>query len=427
MSKDSGTIMTAYLTQWFPPEPAEVPLGIAKALERRGHDIAVLTGVPNYPLGQVHPGYRASRTSNERVAGLSVRRVPLVPSHDSSAIRRMTNYLSWGCLATAFGFRVLRRADVALVYASPITAAIPAMVWKRIARTPYVLLIQDIWPDSVFATGFLEAGITRRIAQGFLSWFCARAYKSAAHVVVISPGAIDLLRSRGVDPNKISLVYNWTNEDDSEPMNAQEARAKLGLPPDAFVVSYAGNHGPAQGLDVVIRAAHEIRDVENVRILMVGEGLELPALRDLVRSLGCTNVLIAGPLPHAEMPVVRAASDVQLISLANDHLFAMTMPSKVQAILASGTSAIAIAPGDAAIVVEASGAGWSVTPGDHLQLAATIRDAYREGSEKLAARGRSGHGYYRRNMSETVGGARLDDILRSAAQHPPRKQRKEPA
>ncbi|MGH3457712.1 glycosyltransferase family 4 protein [Aeromicrobium sp.] len=408
-------ISTAYLTQWFHPEPVSVPVGIAKALRRRGHDVEVLTGAPNYPSGAVLPGYRALQWSHEVRDGISVRRVPLVPGHDSSARRRMTNYLSWAFSATVFGFRTLRRADVALIYSSPASAALPAMIWRRIARTPYVLLVQDIWPDSVFATGFLARGAARPIARSGLSWFCSWAYRSAAHIAVISPGAIDLLASRGVSRDKISLVYNWTDEPQDDQLDPRAARLELGLPPDAFVITYAGNLGPAQGLDVVIEAADEIRELKDVQVLLAGDGLAAADLRELVRSLGCENVTLTGPLPREKMGLVRSASDVQLVCLADDPLFRVTMPSKVQAILASGTAAIAIGAGDAATVIEESGAGWSVPAGNRTALAEAFRIARHESRDALIARGQAGRAYYRRNMSEAIGGDRLDTILRVAA------------
>ena len=412
---DSG-FRTAYLTHWFPPVPVLVPLAIANALLRRGHTVEVLTSVPYAPDGSVLPGYKAWHSRRDEIDGMSVRHAALVPSHDASARRRMTTYLSWAASATFVGFRILRRADVALVFSSPATAALPAMLWRRITRTPYVLYVQDIWPDSVFATGFLGGKLLRRVAQMALTRFCSWAYKSATHIAVISPGAVGVLESRGVPSDKISLVYNWSEESLDSRMDPRAARIELGLPPDAFVISYAGNHGPAQGLDVVIEAANEIRDLKDVQVFLAGDGLALRDLRDLVARLRCQNVTLAGPLPLEKMGLVRSASTVQLVCLADDPIFRVTIPSKVQAILASGTAAIAIGAGDAATVIEESGAGWSVPAGDRAALTAAFRTAHSESRDALSARGQAGDAYYRRTMSEAIGGDRLDAILKAAAQ-----------
>ena len=228
-SRPDRDLSTAYITQWFPPEPVMVPPAIAHALTRRGHRVEVLTGVPNYPSGHVHEGFRAWQPRTDDVDGPNVRRTPLIPGHGSSTVRRMANYVSWAFSATLLGLRTLRRADVALVYSSPASAALPAMIWRRIVRTPYVLLIQDIWPDSVFATGFLTRGWSRRVARAALSRFCSWSYRSAAHIAVISPGAIDLLASRGVPREKLSLVYNWTDEPDDPTAMLAMRGANLGF------------------------------------------------------------------------------------------------------------------------------------------------------------------------------------------------------
>lgn len=424
-TRPAEEIRTTYVTQWFPPEPAQISDGIARSLKERGHDVTVLTGIPNYPTGIVPEGFRAWRSSLTDLDGIHVRRAPLYPSHDSSAIKRMVNYVSWAVSATLYGRRVLRQADVAIVYSGPATAALPVMVWHRLCRTPYVLMIQDLWPDSVLATGFLTRGIPRRLASTTLTWFCRWAYRSAAHVIAISPGAVQMLVERGVDREKISLVYNWAQESiASSTADVRDARTLLGVPVGAFVVSYAGNHGAAQGLDVVLRAAARLNEHPDITFLFVGDGMEAEHLRDLCKSLGCRNVVFHGPVSHENMSFVQAASDIQLICLTADPLFRITMPSKVQSILASGTASIAVAEGDAARVVEESGAGWSVAPGDDATLAAVIQAAHAEGNDAMSARGEAGRAYYRRYMSQDVGASRLDQILRRAAGRPTKPAQK---
>lgn len=424
-SERKADLRTAYLTHWFLPVPVSVTVGITRALRQRGHTVEVLTSVPYSPEGKAFPGYRAWRPRTEVIEGMTVRRAPLAPSHDSSARRRMVTYLSWALSAAAVGVGTLRRADVALVYSSPATAALPAMIWRRVTGTPYVLLVQDVWPDSVLATGFLRGRNARRIVQAALSRFCAWSYRSAAHIAVISPGAVALLASRGVPSSKISVVYNWTVEAPEEPVDPREARRELGLPQDAFVFSYAGNHGPAQGLDVVIEAAHRNRDLADVHLLMVGDGVAADELRALAASLGVKNITFTGLLPRSSMGTVRAASDVQLVCLADDPLFKVTMPSKVQAILLSGTAALVIGDGDAATAIEESGAGWSVPAGDPDALAEAFRTVRHESLDALRARGAAGRAYYQRTMSETIGGDRLDAILRAAARSCPRRSAEE--
>ena len=193
------------LTQWFDPEPALKGLEFAKALVQRGHDVEVLTGFPNYPGGRVYAGYRVAFRQREEMDGVPVTRVALYPSHDSSAAGRTANYLSFALTAASIGACSVTRPDVAWVYHPPATAAFPAMVLKTLRGVPFVLDVQDLWPDTLAATGM----VSNRFALGVAGRFCAAAYRSAARIAVLSPGFKRLLVARGVPEWKIDVVYNW--------------------------------------------------------------------------------------------------------------------------------------------------------------------------------------------------------------------------
>ena len=411
-STTDGNLKIAFITQWFPPEPTPIPLFIAQSLQRRGHDVDVLTGVPNYPTGVVTDGYKAWKPQSEIVEGVPVRRSPLYASHDKSATKRMLNYLSWAISTTLMCFNRLRIADVTLVFSSPATAALPAMVAKALARTPYVLYIQDLWPDTVTAAGFIENRRVGRMVSWALTKFTNCTYRFASHIIVLSPGMIPELESRGVDSSKMSLVYNWANETSPCDHPARdEALSRFGVDPKNFVVTYAGNHGAAQGLEVVVRAARRLHEETGIVFLFFGDGMERKKLERLSSELGCDNVQFIGAIPQAEMPYANAVTDLQLVSLIDNPLFEITMPSKVQGIFASATPLIAVAAGDAAEVVATSGAGWSVAPGDDANLAECVLEARALGPDGLKAMGAAGFDYYRANMGEAIGGERLDSIL----------------
>lgn len=409
------TVRTAFVTQWYPPEPIEVPRSIALALTDLDHDVVVATGIPNYPDGVVHAGHTSWRRSRETLDGLEVHRYPLFPSHDQSAARRIVNYLTWAASSTALGWSVLRRSDVALVYSSPATAALAPAVWRRATSTPYVLIVQDLWPESVLSSGMVGNGFVSRLADRILRAFSDWTYRSAAEVVVISPSMRDVLIGRGVSAEKINLVYNWTAErQPSAAVRPREARRELSLPLDDFIVTYAGNVGTAQALDALVLAAKRLEDLE-VTVVVAGDGVDLSRLQALVADRGVTNVRFLGRLPAEQMPALRAASDLQVVSLADDPLFEVTMPSKVQAILQSGSRLLVIGRGDAAQVAEASGAGWSAPPGDPEAVAAAIRLAALEPPPAASARESAAKEYYQSNMSREIGSTALDQLLRRAA------------
>lgn len=407
----SGSVRVAYLTQWFPPEPVNVPLWIAESLQRQGLQMSVLTGVPNWPTGEVRDGYSAWRAVREDRSGLRVLRTPLYPSHSRSAVGRFANYATYALSSAALGTHLLRSADVALVYASPATAATAAMIHK----VPYVLLIQDLWPDSIFATGFLTEGSARRLAEASLTWFTDEAYRRAAHIAVISPSMRSRLIRRGVPADKVSVVYNWVDETVMRPAEPdRQLRTRLGLT-DAFVLMYAGNHGAAQALDVVLRAMNNLRDISDIQLVLVGEGIEKRSLRLLAKQLRLSSVHFLDGVPQKQMAALTASADLQLVSLADQDLFRLTMPSKVQSILACAQPVLVCAPGDAARVIDTSGAGFTAPPGDATQLSKVIYRAYRTPRDRLREMGNAGHTYYQSTMSEAVNAGALASLLKTAA------------
>lgn len=408
------TMRVGFVCQWFPPEPVTIPPGIAAALTRRGADVEVLTGIPNYPSGEVVAGYHAWAVMTEECSGFKVHRTPLYPSHDSGSISRFMNYGSWALSSALLGARHLRTKDVTLVYSSPATSALPALVAERVFRVPYVLLIQDMWPDSVAASGMLSPRLAGVVSSA-LSLFMKLTYRRAARIVVISPGMADVLVSRGVPSGKIDLVYNWV-EPSSEPEGSDRAtwRERLGIAEQDFILMYAGNHGAAQALNFVIDGAADLADA-GIHLVMVGSGIEKPALAERATRAGLVNVHFVGPVPASEMTRLMAVADAQLVSLADQPLFSITTPSKLQAILSVGQPIVAAARGDVAEVVKSAAAGIVVEPGDPRSFAAAVKEFARLPREERVEMGRRGRHYYDQHMDERVGGERLFCVLQSVA------------
>lgn len=411
----SGRGSVAFVCQWYPPEPAEVPRGIAMALADSGLDVTVLTGIPNYPTGVVAPGYSAGRGKREIRDGLAVRRTPLYPSHDASALRRLANYASWALSATALGQGVLRSSTVSLVYSSPATAALPAMVARALWGTPYVLLVQDVWPDSVFDSGYLQ-GPVGRLTRRVLDVLVGATYRSAHHVAVTSPGMVDLLVARGVPRDKLTVVHNWVSEEpapDAATVDVQELRATWDADPDDFVLMYAGNHGQAQHLEPVVETFAGLPDDAVSHLVLVGDGVTKSRLVELAG--GHARIHFLDPVPSSEMARLMHASDAQLVSLADRPLFAVTMPSKVQSILAAALPVVVVARGDAADVVTGAGAGVAVAPGDRQGLRDAVQQLAETDRNERREMGRRGRAWYDAHSSRQVGSGVLRRLLEDAA------------
>lgn len=405
------------VTQWYDPEggSAAVPGAIARALAAQGREVHVLTGFPNYPSGRIHAGYRQRWSSYELRDGVHVHRVPLVPTHDRSARNRAVNYLSYAVSASV-RWRLLHSVDVWLVSASPATAALPVMVARTLFGRAYVLLVQDLWPDTVVESGFVRPGRALRAVERALHRFCDASYRGAAAVAVTAPGMARILGSRGVPDRKLSVVPNWVDETVFRPVPRDERLAgRLGL--DGFVVMFAGGLGELQGLDTAVEAAALLRDLPGFRLVFVGSGIAEPQLRAQAARLGLPNVRFLGQQPVEWMPALLALGDVQLVSLRDLPLFHATLPSKVQAALAAGRPVVGSVPGDARALIDASGAGLTADPGDPVSLAAAIRALHALGPAGREAMGRRGRAYYLDRLSERVGAGKLLALLDRAAGH----------
>lgn len=403
------------ISQWYDPEggSAAVPGAVSRSLVALGHDVDVITGFPNYPTGRLYPGYRLRPYQFESRDGVSVHRVPLIPSHDRSAIRRAANYLSFASSAALRG-RLLREPDVWLVYSTPATVAVPALLAHARYRRPYVLLIQDLWPDTVVASGFVEPGAALRTITRGLHRFCDATYRHAAAIAVTAPGMADVLRARGVPDDKISFLPNWVDERVFRPVPRDDALARsLGL--SGFVVMYAGSLGDLQGLETAVEALDHLDDVPDLTLAFVGSGVAEGRLRELAATRTRHRIVFLGQQPVERMAELMALSDVQLVCLRDLPLFRSTLPSKVQATLAAGRPIVASAPGDAARLVDDSGAGVSVPPADPVALAGALRGMRALAAPEREELGRRGRQFYLETMSERVGSAALSELLEAAA------------
>ena len=392
------------ISQWYDPEPTFKGQLFAEELVRRGHDVQVLTGFPNYPTGTLYPGWTMRPFQREVVRGVRVLRVPLYPSHDSSARNRVLNYASFA-LSAAVGALFLPRPDVAYVYHPPATAALPALVLALVKDVPYVYDVQDLWPDSLEATGM----VSDRRVLGAVAWGMRRLYAAATRVVVLSPGMRSLLSGRGTPEGKTDVIYNWAYESDlgagaGDPGSLSEAggaapSARPTEMPDAFTVTFAGNLGRPQGLDVVLDAAELLGDDPPVAFVVVGSGLEEARLRQSAADRGLDNVRFLPRRPVTEIAPILDASDALLVHLVDEPLFQVTIPSKTQSYLLTGRPVLMGVAGDASELVAAAGAGLTFPPGDAVALADAVRRLKAMTPEARAELGARGRRFYDETLS----------------------------
>jgi glycosyltransferase involved in cell wall biosynthesis len=305
----------------------------------------------------------------ETIEGVPVVRVALYPEHSRSAIKRIVNFLSFAFSSACLAPFLVSRPDVLFVYHPPLTVGIPAIWLSWFWRAPFVYQIQDMWPETLSATGMLE---DRRV----LSWvarFARSVYARAAAICVISPGFRSNLLSKGVPGEKIQVISNWVDTTVYQPVEPDPVLAEsLGLL-GRFNVMFAGNMGEAQGLETVVEAAALLQDLPDIQFVLVGDGTVEPKLQDMARARGLANVRFLGRHPIGDMPHLYALAAVLLIHLKDDPLFRITIPHKTFTYMASGKPVLAAMAGDAADLVVTSAAGLVCKPGDPAALADTVR------------------------------------------------------
>lgn len=396
------------LTQWFDPEPTFKGLIFAKELAKRGHEVEVLTGVPNYPGGKVYEGYRVC-FQREVMDGIPVMRVPLYPNHDQSAIKRILNYGSFALSAALFGAFLVKPADVMYVYHPPATVGFPAAIIGRLRNIPIVYDIQDLWPDTLAATGMVGNKTILKVVD---KW-CSFVYRQANRIVVLSPGFKDKLGERGVPEDKIDVIYNWCVENQLLINNINSVLAeKLGLI-DKFNVIFAGTMGKAQSLDAVLDAADSVAEQSpDIQFVFIGGGVEVEHLKNRAAVENLRNVKFLSRMPMNEIGAVLQFADVLLVHLRDDPLFRITIPSKTQAYLAAGRPIVMGVDGDASSIIEQAGAGISCTPESSESIARAVIKIFLMSPEERDAMGRRGSEFYQQKLSLSAGVDKFEDLFR---------------
>ena len=399
-------IRVLLLTQWFDPEPTFKGLVFARELVRQGFEVEVLTGFPNYPTGRLYPGYRMRWLQREEVDGVQVTRVPLYPSHDQSAVRRILNYLSFATSALLYGLFIARRSDVLYAYHPPLTVGVVAGLIRLLRRIPVVYDIQDMWPDTLRATGM----ITNDKALGIVSRVCGWVYRRVDRIAVLSPGFKNLLLERGVPDGKVRVIPNWADEPS---LRQPPGYVFSDLPSNGcFRILFAGNMGKAQALDAVLGAA-SLHQGQGARIcwMLMGGGVEVDRLKQRAKDMKLDNVVFLPPVPMAEVGAYLRSADVLLVHLRDDPLFKITIPSKTQAYMAVGKPILMAVGGDAAELVKHANCGVVAEPEDSVSIAQAAEQLALMTRDQLRVMGARGRDYYQKELSLQVGVGRFGELF----------------
>jgi glycosyltransferase involved in cell wall biosynthesis len=351
-----------FITHYFPPEgnaPASRVSEICRRWVKAGHEVTVITGVPNVPNGTPYEGYRNRLVQREVMDGIEVLRVWTYLAPNKGTFRRTLNYLSFMVSGTIAGL-FARKPDLVLATSPQFFCGWAGALVSKMRRLPFVLEIRDIWPESIQAVG----AVSNRLTLGLLARLERRLYGAAVHVVTVGEGYREKLLERGVPDEKISIVSNGVDQERFFPREAAaELKSRIGER-GAFICSYVGTVGMASGLDVVLRAAAKLKAQrrDDIHFLIVGDGAALEELRRSAGEQRLETVTFTGRVPKDLVPDYIALSSTCLVHLRRQDLFKTVMPSKIFESLAMARPVILGVEGFAAEFLKRSGGGICIEP-----------------------------------------------------------------
>lgn len=397
------------LTQFFDPEPTFKGLLFAKKLHEAGHEVEVLTSIPNYPGGKFYAGYKIRPYQREIVDGINIHRVFLYPSHNNSGVKRALSYVSFALSSFIFGLFIIRKVDVIYSYHPPLTTSISASLISFIRRKPFIMDIQDLWPDTLSETGMLK----NKFLLSIVSKVCSFTYNRASKIAVLSPGFKKKLIDRNIKQDKIEVIYNWCNEG----MLNNNIGSEVKLPNNnALNLLFAGNLGPAQDLPTIIDAAKIIDDIDlPVNFVFLGDGLAKAEAINKSKNLNLKNTFFLPRVSMEQVGSVISKADILLVHLKDSKLFEITIPSRTQANLAMGKPILMGMKGDAAELILDSGAGLVTEPGCPKSLAEGVIKLTQMTETERFNMGKKGKNFYYNKLSLDRGVEKFIKLFESCA------------
>ena len=382
------------VSQFFFPENFYINQVVA-TLINKGIKVDVLTAKPNYPEGNIYQGYRILGFQKEKYLGCDIYRIPIIPRYMGSGFFLALNYSSFVISGLLFAPWVLRRKkyDVIFVYGvSPLFQAIPAIFLRWIKNARVALWVQDLWPESLEATGY----ICNTFVLGFVKQIVKFIYRHSDILLIQSRGFEYHVRNLAPD-KKIIYLPNSVDNAFIEPPNVLIPYIE-GLD-GGFPIIFAGNLGVAQNAEVLLETAILLKDKKNINFVVIGTGSRWKWMNDQISKFGLTNLHLPGRFPINNMPGLMRKAKALLITLADEPIFAATIPNKIQAYMAAGRPILASVNGESAKIIKDSGSGYTTPAGNAPALARAVLKLTTMSELELAEMGERGRQYFDNNFN----------------------------
>lgn len=399
----------AAFSHYFVPEvgaPSARVFDMARQWVETGHEVQVVTCLPNHPQGQIYPGYHKNRHMNEDMAGIKVHRHLTYITANRGFIKKTLSHVSFWPSARIFSTPRLGSVDVTIGTSPTFFAAMAAADAAKRNRAPFIMEVRDLWPDI-----FVDLGVitNQRIIKLLRLWEMS-LYKRAARVVTVTESFRASLLERGLPPDKVHTITNGADIDFWTPRSPQpETAASLGLS-GCFVVLYLGTHGISQRLSQVVEAAKSLQNRTDIKFLLVGAGAEKAALQQQAREARLENLVFHDPVDKEQVREMYAMADAALVPLRDIPLFDAFIPSKLFEVMAVGKPVIGCLRGEAADILRRSKGGMLVKPEDCHALAAVVRELADDPGRcrELGCRGRK---FVEKNYSREMLATRYETLM----------------
>ena len=401
-------------TNHFYPEDFKVN-DISFELAKLGHDITVLTAIPDYPKGKFYEGYSLLKRRHEIINGVNVIRLPIIPRGKGGAIRLVLNYISYYfCLSIFTFFHSFRdKYDKIFVHlTSPFFIGVCARKMSKRQKIPLIFWVLDLWPESLISAG----GISNPLIIKPQIKMVQKVYNQCSKILISSKGFEKSICEKGDYKDKLIYFPNWAEDVRCDGVGDFEIKT---IEPfasnnqDDFVVLFAGNIGEAQNLDAVLEACKLLKEERNIKFVFVGDGRRKNSLEQFVKENNLQEtVFFIGRYPIQTMPVFMNAADILMFSLKDELCFNLTVPAKVQFYMSQGKPILAMINGDGAVLVKESECGITVNAGDFESLSNAIKMLSEMPKSKLAQLGINGKKYYEDNFTKQQRIKQLNELLK---------------
>lgn len=394
------------VTQYFYPENFKSN-DLAFELKKRGHDVTVLTGLPNYPEGKIFEGYGIFKNRKQSINGVKIIRSLLLPRGKGGGLRLFINYYSFAIFASikAFFLGLNNRFDAVIVHEpSPITQYYPALLINKIWKTPVYFWVMDLWPESLSIAG----GVKNKFVLNYYTKVIKKFYKNSEKILITSKGFRGAINEKGNFDNKIVYFPNWAEDAISEG-NKNYPIPEL---PRGFKVMFAGNIGEAQDLDSIMKAALELKDEKHIQFILVGDGRKMSFVKDFVDQNNLNDTIsIMGRFPVEAMSSFFDKADVMLVTLKDDPIFNLTVPAKLQAYMSASKPIVAMLNGEGSENITDAECGFTVSAGNYVGLSETILKASLLSADDLRILGENSRSYYQRYFKMSACISNLENII----------------